>query len=190
VTDLPCRLEKGLRLDVTYGAADFGDDDIRPVAVGVRLGHRQDAALDLVGDMRDHLDGVTEVFTSAFFGDHRRIHLAGGHIRRTGQVAVEKAFVVPDVEVGLGAVLGDENLAVLKRVHGARVDVEVRVELLHRHLQPARGQKLPEATRGQSLAERRHDAAADEEMFGGGLRMLTQCSDLREYGAGLGTFCD
>jgi hypothetical protein len=47
---------------------------------------------------------------------------------------------VTDVEVGLGAVLGDEDLAVLERVHGARVHVEVGVELLHRHVQTAGGQ--------------------------------------------------
>ena len=185
VTNLPRRLEKGLRLDIADGAADFGDDDVGPVAVGVRLGHRQDAALDLVGDVRDDLDGVAEVFAAALLGDDRRIDLSGRDIRRAGQIAVEEALVVTDVEVGLGAVLGDEDLAVLERVHGAGVDVEVGVELLHRHLQPARGQQLSEAARGQSLAERRDDPAADEEVLGGGLRMLTQCGDLREDGAGL-----
>ncbi len=123
------------------------------VAVGVGLGHRQDAALDLVGDVRDDLDGVAEVLAAPLLGDHRRIHLSCGDIRRTGQVAVKEPFVVPDVEVGLRAVLGDEHLAVLERVHGAGVDVEVRVELLHRHLQAACGQQLPEAGRRQALAE-------------------------------------
>ena len=79
---------------------------------------------------------------------------------------------MPDVEVGLGAVLGDEHLAVLERVHGARVDVEVRVELLHRDLQTARGQQLSEARRGEALTERRSHAAADEEVLGRGLRVL------------------
>ena len=44
---------------------------------------------------------------------------------------------MPDVEVGLGAVVGDEDLAVLERVHRPGVDVEVGVELLHRDPQPA-----------------------------------------------------
>ena len=61
--------------------------------------------------------------------------------------AVEEPLVVPDVEVGLGAVLGDEHLAVLERVHGAGVDVEVGVQLLHRHPQAARGEQLTEAAR-------------------------------------------
>ena len=172
VADLARRLQERLRLDVADGAADLGDHHVGPVAVGVGLGHRQDAALDLVGDVRDHLDGVAEVFAAALLGDDRRIHLAGGDIRRPGQVAVEEPLVVADVEVGLGAVLGDEDLAVLERVHGARVDVEVRVELLHRHLQPARGEQLAEAAGGQALTERGSHAAADEEMLGGGLRVL------------------
>jgi hypothetical protein len=30
-------------------------------------------------------------------------------------------------------VVGDEHLAVLEGIHRARIDVDVRVELLHRH---------------------------------------------------------
>lgn len=40
---------------------DFGDDHVRAVTVGVRLGHRQDAPFYLVGDMGDHLHGVAQV---------------------------------------------------------------------------------------------------------------------------------
>ena len=185
VTNLARRLEEGLRLDIADRPADLGDDHVRPPAVGVRLGHRQDATLDLVGDVRDDLDRVPEVLAAALLGDDRRIHLSGSDIRRPGQIAVQEALVVADVEVGFGAVLGDEHLAVLERVHGARIDVEVGIELLHRHLQPAGGQQLSEAARGQSLTERRDNPAADEEMLGGGLRMLSQCGDLREDGAGL-----
>ncbi len=40
-----------------------------------------------------------------------------------------EALVVAEVEVGLGAVVGDEHLAVLIRAHGAGIDVEIGVEL-------------------------------------------------------------
>ena len=46
------------------------------------------------------------------------------------EVLVDEALVVADVEIGLGAVLGHEDLAVLERAHRARVDVQVGVELL------------------------------------------------------------
>ncbi len=45
---------------------------------------------------------------------------------------VDEALVVAEVEVGLALVVGDEHLAVLEGVHRAGVDVDVRVELLHR----------------------------------------------------------
>jgi hypothetical protein len=66
---------------------------------------------------------------------------------------VEEALVVPDVQVGLRAVVGDVDLAVLERVHRPGIDVEVGVELLHGDAQardPAGG---AEAGRRQALAE-------------------------------------
>ena len=130
VADLADRLQERQRLDVADRAAHLGDHDVgrarrRPGP------HREDAVLDLVGDVRDDLDGVAEVLPAPLLGDHRRVDLAGGDVGPAVQVAVEEPLVVADVEVGLGAVLGDEHLAVLERVHGARIDVQVRVELLH-----------------------------------------------------------
>jgi len=40
-----------------------------------------------------------------------------------------EALVVAQVEVGLGAVLGNEHLPVLEGAHRAGIDVDVRVEL-------------------------------------------------------------
>ena len=95
-------------------------------------GEPADAALDLVGDVRDHLHGLAEVVAAALGGEHRRVDRAGGGVRVAGEVLVDEALVVAEVEVGLAAVVGDEHLAVLERVHRAGVDVDVRVELLHR----------------------------------------------------------
>ena len=71
-----------------------------------------------------------------------------------------------DVQVGLGAVLGDEHLAVLERVHGAGVDVEIGVQLLHGDAQPAGDQQAAEAGGGEALAERGGDPAGHEQMLG------------------------
>ncbi|MPM92617.1 hypothetical protein SDC9_139752 [bioreactor metagenome] len=124
------------------------DDDVDLVAA-----HPQHLVLDLIGDVRDHLDGVAEVLTAALLGDHRGIDLAGGDVRVGIEVAVEEALVVADVEVGLGAVLGDEDLTVLERVHRAGIHVDVRIQLLHRDAESAGDQKAAETRGGQSLAE-------------------------------------
>ena len=60
---------------------------------------------------------------------------------------------MPDVQVGLGAVLGDEDLAVLEGAHRPGVDVDVRVELLHLDLEAARFQQAAERGCGDALAE-------------------------------------
>jgi hypothetical protein len=76
VAHLTRRLEEGQRLDVAHGATDLGDDD-----VDVRRGHGADACLDLVGDVRDHLHRVAEVFAAALLGDDRGVDLTRGHVR-------------------------------------------------------------------------------------------------------------
>ena len=82
------------------------------------------------------------------------------------QVDVEEALVVADVEVGLGAVVGHEDLAVLERVHRARIDVEVRVELLHHDAQSARREQIAEARGRQALAQRGNDTTGHEDVLG------------------------
>ena len=160
--ELADRLEEGLRFDVADGAADLGDDD-----VGARhLGDRADARLDLVRDVRDHLNGRAEVLALALLAEHAVPDRACGVIRGAREVLVDEALVVADVEIGLGAVFGDEDLAVLERAHRARVDVQVRIELLHLNLQPARLQQPAERSCRDPLPERRDDAAGDEDVLG------------------------
>jgi hypothetical protein len=51
------------------------------------------------------------------------------------EIGVKEPLVVTDIEVGLSAIVGDEHLAVLERVHGAWINVEIRIQLLHRDAQ-------------------------------------------------------
>ena len=153
------RLQERQRLDVADGAADLGDDEVHRL----RLGDDQDPLLDLVGDVRDHLDRRAEVVAAALAPDHRVVDGAGGDVRRPRRVLVGEALVVAEVEVGLGAVLGDEDLAVLERRHRPRVHVDVRVELLELDPEPARDEQAPDRGRGDALAQRGDDAAGDED---------------------------
>ena len=69
------------------------------------------------------------------------------------QVLVDEALVVPEVEVGLGAVVGDEDLAVLVGRHRARIDVEVGIELAQAHLVAARLQERAERRGRETFAK-------------------------------------
>src|SRR5439155_3959653 len=142
------------------GAADLGDDD-----VGRRsCGSTPDARLDLVRDVRDHLNRGSEELAAALLAEHRVPDGAGAVARVLRQVLVDEPLVVPEIEIGLGAVLGDEDLAVLEGAHGAGVDVEVGVELLRLDPQTARLQEASQRRRDDALAERRDDAARHEHV--------------------------
>src|SRR6266404_2276904 len=120
---LPDGFEERQRLDVAYRAAHLDDCDVRLARATL------DEALDLVGDVRDDLHRAAEVVAAALLLDHRLVDLAGGEVVPAAHLRALEALVVPEVQVGLRAVLGDEHLAVLKRAHGARIDVDVRIQL-------------------------------------------------------------
>jgi hypothetical protein len=161
--ELADRLEERQRLDVADGTSDLRDHD---VGVGGGRG-ATDAILDLVRDVRDHLHGRAEVVALALLAQHGVPDAARGVVRVAEQVLVDEALVVTDVEVGLAAVLGHEDLAVLERAHRARVDVQVRVELLQLHPEPARLQQAAERCCDDSLPERGDDSPGDEYVLGG-----------------------
>src|SRR5699024_6281038 len=87
----------------------------------------------------------------------------GGDVGVRGQVGIEEALVVADVEVGLRAVVCDEHLPMLERVHRARIDVDVRIELLHRHPQAACAEQLPEPGCREYFAEGGGHSPGDED---------------------------
>ena len=97
-----------------------------------------DKVLDLVGDVRDDLHGLAQILAAALLVEHVPVHLAGGEVGVLVQILVDEALIVAEVEIGLRAVLGDVDLAVLIGAHGAGVHVDVGVELLSGDLQAAR----------------------------------------------------
>ena len=150
------RLQERQRLDVADRAADL--DHAHVGVVGAEL----DAALDLIGDVRDDLHGGAEIVAAALLGDHALVDAAGGEIAVAPGGGAHEALVVAQVQVGLGAVLGDEHLAVLERAHGARIDVDVGVELHHGDLEAAGLENGAEGRGGDALAQRGNDTAGDE----------------------------
>ena len=151
------RLEERQRLDVADGAADLHHADVGVAGAGHHV------ALDLVGDVRNHLDRGAEVFAAPLLGDDVRVDLARREVAHAVRARVHEPLVVAEIEVRLGAVVRDVDLAVLERAHRARVDVDVRVELHQAHLEAARLEDRAEAGRGNAFAERGYDPAGDED---------------------------
>ena len=158
------RLDREIREKIALFASLPVDAVISANDVDVaRLGDQPDAVLDLVSDVRDDLHGAAEVVAAALALDDRVVDAAGGDVRRARGVRRREALVVAEVQVGLGAVLGHEDLAVLEGGHRPGIHVDVRVELLQGDLQAARDQQPPHRRGGDALAQRGHDPAGDED---------------------------
>ena len=98
---LPHRFEERQRLDVPDRAADLDDVHVRLRGEPERL----DAALDLIGDMRDHLHRAAQVVATALLRQDRVIHLPRRHIVATRHGGPGEAFVVAEIQIGLGAIV-------------------------------------------------------------------------------------
>ena len=102
--------------------------------------------------MRNHLHRLAEIIPAALLGDDLLVNSAGGPVVVAGKFGVGEALVVAEVEIGFGAVVGDEDLAMLKGRHGPGIDVQVRVKLHQVDLEPAAFEQASEGGRCQSLA--------------------------------------
>src|ERR1019366_8143967 len=147
------------RLDIANGAADLGDHHVHVPRYFLQRG------FDLIGHVRNHLHGLAQVIAAPFAGDDLLVDAAAGQVVALRQLRVREALVVAQVEIGLGAVVGDEDFAVLERAHRARVHVQVRIELLAGDLQPAAFQEAADRRGRNPLAQRRDHPARYEYVF-------------------------
>lgn len=149
-------LEKRQGLDIAHRTADL---DQRDVGIARALAN---GALDLVGDMRDHLHRAAQVVATALLADHVLVDLAGGEVVAPRCPHAHETLVVSQIEVRLRAIVGHEDLAVLERAHGTRIDVDIGVELEQRHLEAARLQDGPQRGGCNAFAQRRNHASGNE----------------------------
>ena len=72
-----------------------------------------------------------------------------------------------EVEIGLGAIAEHIDLAVLEGTHRPRIDIEVGIELLDAHPQPAHLEERTQRRRRQTLAQRGNHPARDKNVLHG-----------------------
>ena len=159
--ELPDRLDEGLRLHVAHRAADFRHDHV--VLPG--LAEEQHPAFDLVRDVGDDLDRLAQVGALAFPVDDRPVDLARRDVVRLRHVDAQEPFVVPEIQVGLGAVLRHIALAVLVRIQRSGVDVDVGIEFLDGDPQPSGLQELRQRSRNDAFAQGGGHAASNENVL-------------------------
>jgi len=90
--------------------------------------------------------------------DDLLIDPAGSEIVALAEIRMREALIVAEIQVGLGAIVGDVDLAMLERAHGAGIDVQIRVELLQRHAQPATLEQAPDGRGRNAFTKRRNNS--------------------------------
>src|SRR5262249_51372136 len=151
------RLEERQTLDIANRAANLDQDKIDAFISA------QNKLFDRIGDMRDDLDRCAEVIAPAFSGDDLLIDPSRRNIVLAHRRPPREALVMTEIEIGLCAVLGYKNFAVLIGTHRPGIDIEIRIELAQPDTVAARLQQRPERRRREPLAKRRHHAAGNED---------------------------
>ncbi len=141
-------------------ASKNGSPSMSPTVPPISHKHEVDALvaggdeiLDGVGDVRDDLHGRAEIVAAPFLADDLLVDAPRGDVVGLARRAPGEALIVAEIEIGLGAVVGDEHLAVLIGAHGSGIDIEIGVELAQTHAEPPRLKQRAERRRGKPLAE-------------------------------------
>ena len=155
------RLYERLGFHVSHGAANLGKDDV----ILAVLPQERHAALDLIGDVRDNLDGLAQVGALALLGNDGIVYPSGGHIVGLGGMYAKEALVVAQVKVSLRAVFRNIALSVFIRVQRSRVDVYVRVEFLDGDPKPPCLQQFCKRCGNYTFTQGRNHASRDENIL-------------------------
>ena len=161
VLKLTDSLQEGLAFDVAYRAADLDDGDLRLFLIIIAV----KAALDLVGDVGDHLNRAAAEVAPALLLENAPVDFSRGHIGVLRQAFINEALIVAQIQVRLSAVVGDEYLSVLDRIHGAGVNVDVGVKFLHGYLVASRLQQAAQGCGCDAFSKAGDNAAGNEYVF-------------------------
>ena len=132
LTHFPSELAHGLHirqgLDIANRPADFGDNHIELVA----FGQQAHAALDFIGHMRNNLNSMPQVIAATFLFNDAQIDTSCRDIIGLRSGNIGETFVMTQVQIRLGPVLGHIAFAMLVRVQCPRVDIDVGIQFLNR----------------------------------------------------------
>ena len=77
-----------------------------------------------------------------------------------------ETLIVAQVKVGFGAVIGDEDFAMLKRAHRSGINVQVRVQFQKRDLQSPRLKQTPNRGGGKTFTKRTDYTSGNKDVLG------------------------
>ena len=103
--------------------------------------------------MRHDLDGSAKIISTAFLGNDGVINSARRIVIVLGQRQRRVAFIVTEIQVRFGAVIGHIDFAMLIGIHRPGIDINIRIQLQEGDLQPSTFHEVADRGRGQSLSQ-------------------------------------
>ena len=100
------RFQERQRLDIPGGSADFGNGNI-----GIRGIQGRDRPFDFIGDVGNNLNRPAKITAFAFAVDDIAVNAPGGVVTCLGTAYPGETFVMAEIKVGFGAVIGYVNLS-------------------------------------------------------------------------------
>ena len=159
--ELADRLQERLAFDVADSPADFYDSDFCVFCSRIAV----EAALDLVGDVRNDLNSASPKISPPFLLQDRPVDLSSGYVGILRQTFVNKSFIMPQIQIGLCSVVCDKYFSVLYRVHGSGIDVDIGIKFLHGDGISAGLQEPSKGCGGDPFPETGYYASCDEYIF-------------------------
>ena len=127
------RFQKGLALNISHSAAYLDNGNLRIFGGEIAV----KTTFDLIGNVGNHLNRAAAEIAPSFLLKYAPVYLSGGYIGVSGKAFVNKAFIVSQIQIRLCTVICHKYFAVLYRIHGAGVNINIGVEFLHCNLIPA-----------------------------------------------------
>lgn len=126
-SQLSQRFDKMRTFNISYCSSNFDDSYIFPFRSST------DPIFHFIGDMRDHLNGLSEIFSFSLFLDDRKINLSGRNTTISRQFFIDKSLIMSKIQISLKAILGHKGFPMLKRRHRSRIDLQIRIQFHHRY---------------------------------------------------------
>jgi len=84
---------------------------------------------DLIRDVRDHLDGLSEIVASPFFLNNGKIDLSRGDAALARHILIDESLVMSQIQIGFKSIDSHKCLSVFEWRHRPCVYLEIRIHL-------------------------------------------------------------
>ena len=152
------RFKERQRFDIPNGSADFDQNNIMTFTAF------QNALFNGIRDVRYDLNGRTQIVTTAFFTQNVGVDTTGGEVVTAAHFGADETLIVTQVQVGFSAVFGNEHFPVLDRAHSTWIDVDVRIQFHHGHIEATGFKNGCEGGCGNAFSQRGYDPAGHKNI--------------------------